>query len=76
MNKGKHIKNTPVPCVADTACNRFVNADTESAGIGNRDFSEFFVNHYAAATVKISMDQSVRETFPQRSADRRIIYSQ
>lgn len=67
FNKRRFLKPILIPNMVYIA-----NADTKSAGIGNRDFSEFFVNHYAAATVKISMDQSVRETFPQRSADRRM----
>lgn len=76
INKGKHIKNPPVPRIADTACDSFVNADTECAWVGNRDFTEFFVNHNAASAIKIGVDQGICETFPQGFMDRRIIYPQ
>ena len=76
MDQGKYIKNPPVPCVADTACDSFVNADTKCAGVGNRDFTEFFVNHNAASAIKIGVDQGICETFPKRFMNGSIIYTQ
>lgn len=76
INKGKHIKNPSVACIADTASDCFVNANTECTWVGDCNFAEFFVNYNAAPSVKISMDQGVCQTFPQGFMDGCIIYPQ
>ena len=73
IDKGKHVKNPSVSRITDSSRNRFINADTECAGIGNRYFTEPLINNDSAAPIEISMDKGVRQALPQRFMDRGVI---